>query len=145
MSYFSDLNFSIMAYSHFAAPFIMPRIHPSEDDIAMGAVDYLEENPFMKSTASPDVVTASPYVNSTMIQKITESIRDTLPRVVEHVVSKATPEGISRVVPHVVEQGSFVGQHEDVVPTVPGDILVDFTPITPPQELNLALIFIKHI
>jgi hypothetical protein len=130
-----------MEYSHFAAPSIMPLIHPSEDDIAMGAVDYLAENPFVNST-QPSV---SPYVNSTVIRQITETVRDTLPRVVGHVISKVIPEGISRVAPRVTEQDSFVEQHEDVVPTVPVDILVDFTPIMPPQELNLAPLFIEHI
>jgi hypothetical protein len=122
-----------MEYSHFAAPHIMPLIHPSEDDLAMGAVDYLAENPLGNmTTPSSDNV---PTLNITLVGKINDIVRSVLPRVVTQVASGVASKVANTAVSPPVEHISSDVTHEDVA-QVPIDVQVDLVPTLYPQEFN---------
>jgi hypothetical protein len=139
MSHISDLNFSVMAYSAYAAPSIMPLIHPSEEDLQMGAVDYLLENPFENLTESSTISssvqnsTRAVMLNTTLAGKITDTIRSIVPQLVQHVASGITPEVVRVTSPHVGDHAYSGGLHEDGPQAVPDDAIVGYTPMIPSQ------------
>jgi hypothetical protein len=108
-----------MEYSYYAAPSIMPLIHPSEDDLAMGAVDYLLPNPLGNVTNPSTSVNATIPVNATLTEKVINTIRDVVPRVVGHAVSAIASETPQVVVP--VSDGE---QHEEL----PINVQIDLIP-----------------
>jgi hypothetical protein len=126
-----------MEYSHFAAPSIMPLIHPSEDDIAMGAVDYLSENPLGNTTEAH--LENVPTFNSTLVTKISDIVKNVVPRLVEHVVSGPVPVSYTPS-PHVVEQAGPAEHPSGYVPSDSVHVQVDFVPTTPVQVINLAIV-----
>jgi hypothetical protein len=120
-----------MEYSYYAEPSIMPLIHPSEEDLRMGAVDYLAENPLGNLTEHSDVVPTS-SVNSTLTAKFTEIARTIVPRVLEHVISGVSSE-VAKMTDSSVNGHTSTHGNPDITPTVPVDVRVVFTPIAPPQ------------
>jgi hypothetical protein len=126
-----------MEYSHFAAPSIMPLIHPSEDDISMGAVDYLSEDPLGNSTkAHPEDFS---ILNSTLVSKISGVMRNVVPQLVEHVMSGPVPVSYTST-PPTVEQADLPGYNPGYVPESSVHIQVDYVPIIPVQVINLAIV-----
>jgi hypothetical protein len=132
MSYISDLNFFNMEYSHFAAPSIMPLIHPSEDDIAMGAVDYLTAPPLSSPNSSSllnsTVSVLTVPINATTTHKVIMAIQSAVPRIVDQIV----PVVASGTEHQVVEQNGHLG-FEDQQYSSPVDIHVDLLPFVPTQ------------
>jgi hypothetical protein len=129
MSYISDLNSTKMEYSAYADPSIMPLIHPSEDDIQMGAVDYLSADPLgllpVTNSTVPENSTLHMAENSTLVAQVSDVFRVFVPRVFEHVGSLSSPLSANHT--------SIDGEHLEVTPEVPTSIQLDYVPLVPTQ------------
>jgi hypothetical protein len=74
---------------------LIPVIHPTAEDMAMGAVDFTAEHPLENSTLVPsNISTISPTpapLNATVGQRILDAVRVVVPTVVDFVAPTATP------------------------------------------------------
>jgi hypothetical protein len=113
--------------SKFVSHSLIPAIHPTAEDMAMGAVDFTAEHPLENSTIWPSsistILPTSAPLNATVGQRILDAVRVVVPTVVDFVVPTATPvppvyAGIPTDVPAV--HGSE--------PILPVDVHVDLYP-----------------
>jgi hypothetical protein len=114
--------------SKFVGHSIIPAIHPTHEDIQMGAVDFLSEHPLENSTLSPNASFVHPTsvpLNATVGQKILDAVRVVVPTVVDFVAPPTThvpPVDIGTNVDVPVEHGDElllpVDVHVDLYPQV---------------------------
>jgi hypothetical protein len=113
--------------SKFVGHSLIPAVHPTAEDMAMGAVDFMAEYPLANSTLLPSANYSSVYptpvpFNATVGQKILDAVRVVVPTVVDFVApsNTHTPPIAFGTVPPVVDHG--------VESVLPVDVHVDLYP-----------------
>jgi hypothetical protein len=115
--------------SKFTGHSLIPVVHPTDEDLAMGAVDFLAEHPLENSTLLPSANYSSVHptpvpLNATVGQKILDAVRVVVPTVVDFVAPSNTyipPTTFGTVPPAVhygVESSLPVDVHVDLYPQI---------------------------
>jgi hypothetical protein len=117
--------------SKFVGHTLIPAIHPTAEDMAMGAVDFMAEHPLGNATIAPsNISTSQPIsapINATVGQRILDAVRVVVPTVVDFVAPPVTHSSFSDLgtVPSVVGRGAD--------PVLPVDVHVDLYPQMVPK------------
>jgi hypothetical protein len=113
--------------SKFTGHSLIPAIHPTDEDVQMGAVDFLSEHPLENSTLLSNISTIQPTsapLNATVGQRILDAVRVVVPTVVDSVAPSVTRSPLFKlgtvppVVGHEVDSALPVDVHVDLYPQV---------------------------
>jgi hypothetical protein len=119
--------------SKFVGHSLVPAIHPTDEDLAMGAVDFLSEHPLENITVTSPMNVSFPDVplNTSVGQKILDAVRVVVPTVVDFVAPPIahTPLVDLGTVPPVVGHGAD--------PILPVDVHVDLYPQVMTKVYNI--------